>query len=71
MPEARVEELIISAAGTMTIEVVTDCFCTELLLSVTVAVKLNVPAALGVPVIVPDDARLRPVGSAPPVIDQL
>ncbi len=65
------EELIISAAGEMTIEVETDCFCAGLPLSVTVAVKLNVPFALGVPVIAPEDVRFRPVGRVPPVIDQL
>ena len=35
-------------------------------------VKLNVPVAVGVPVIAPVDAfKLRPVGSEPPDIDQV
>src|SRR5205085_12392277 len=33
----------------------------------TVTVKLNAPAAVGVPLIVPDDDSVRPAGSAPPV----
>jgi hypothetical protein len=41
-------------------------------LSVTCAVKLNVPPDVGVPVIAPVDAfKFKPPGSAPLVIDQL
>jgi hypothetical protein len=40
--------------------------------SVTVTVKLELPAAVGVPVIAPDEAfRLSPAGSAPEVSDQV
>jgi hypothetical protein len=56
----------------MTIERATDLVCAGLSASVTVAVRLNVPLAVGVPetapVVVP---RLSPAGRAPEVIDQL
>ncbi len=40
--------------------------------SVTLAVKVNVPAAEGVPVMAPVEAlRLRPPGSAPVLTDQV
>ena len=43
-----------------------------LALSVTVTVKLNVPAVVGVPSITPVTAsRVRPVGSAPTVMLQV
>lgn len=41
-------------------------------LSVTVAVKLKVPAAVGVPAMIPvDEFKLRPLGSVPLLIDHL
>jgi hypothetical protein len=42
-----------------------------LLLSVTIAVKLEVPLTVGIPEINPEDARARPVGRFPEAIDQL
>jgi hypothetical protein len=39
--------------------------------SVTVAVKLDVPLAVGVPEIAPLADRLRPAGRLPEVIDQV
>ena len=45
-------------------------FCAGLLESLTCAVKLKVPAALGVPVIAPLFAfRFKPAGRAPATID--
>jgi hypothetical protein len=41
------------------------------LVSVTVTVKFEVAAVVGVPAIVPDELRFRPAGSAPPVRLQL
>jgi len=39
---------------------------------VALAVKLNVPVTVGVPVIAPVDAfKLKPAGSFPPLIDQV
>jgi hypothetical protein len=41
-------------------------------LSVTVAVKVEVPIAVDVPEIIPvDGVRLKPAGSLPDVIDQV
>jgi hypothetical protein len=42
-----------------------------LLLSTTVAVKLNVPLALGVPDIKPVVPKERPAGNAPLLTDQV
>ncbi len=38
---------------------------------VTVALKLNVPAVVGVPVIAPDVARVKPGGRMPPLATQV
>jgi hypothetical protein len=55
-----------------TIEVVTDFVCAGLPESVTVAVKLDVPVAVGVPEITPVVAdRVRPAGRLPEVTDQV
>ncbi len=40
-------------------------------LSVTAAVKIDVPAAVGVPEITPVVARVSPAGSVPVLIDQV
>jgi hypothetical protein len=42
-----------------------------LLLSVTNAVKLEDPLAVGMPDIVPEGARVNPAGSLPEVIDHV
>lgn len=56
----------------MTIEVATDFVWTGVPLSLTVAVKLDVPLAVGVPEMIPVVAsRLRPAGRLPAVIDQM
>jgi hypothetical protein len=50
--------------------VVADATCAGLLLSVTVAVKVEVPLDAGVPVITPvEGASASPAGSLPAVID--
>ena len=72
VPESRVEEVIVRETGATTIEVVADFFCTGLPLSVTVAVKLDIPVAVGVPEIAPVVAdRVRPAGRLPEVTDQV
>jgi hypothetical protein len=51
---------------------VTDLVCTGLDESTTLNVRLAVPAVVGVPEIMPvADARLRPTGSVPFVMDQV
>jgi len=39
--------------------------------SVTLAVKLKVPVAVGVPEIIPEEPRVRPVGRVPEERDQV
>jgi hypothetical protein len=49
----------------------TDLVCTGLLLSLTFAVKVNVPLAVGVPEITPLPAdSVNPAGRLPELIDQ-
>jgi hypothetical protein len=56
----------------MTMEVLAALVWSGLLLSLTVAVKVVVPAAEGVPEIIPVvAARVRPAGSLPEVIDHV
>jgi hypothetical protein len=66
--------LITRGVAEAVIEIESVCvadFCGELE-SVTLTVKLDWPAAVGVPEIIPPLAlRVRPVGSAPEMIDQL
>ena len=46
--------------------VIVNVCCCELVLSLTCTVNENIPAAVGVPLIVPDEAlRVRPDGSLP------
>jgi hypothetical protein len=74
VPEGTDEEVIVRVAGeaaATTIEAATDFVWAGLPLSVTVAVKLDVPLAVGVPEIAPLTDRLRPAGRLPEVIDQL
>lgn len=40
-------------------------------LSVTLTVKFAFPAAVGVPLITPDEAKVKPAGKLPPEIVQL
>ena len=69
------EAEIVNAEGAeaaTTIERATDLVCAGLLLSVTVTVKLDVPLAVGVPEIKPDEGEmLSPAGRLPAVTDQL
>ena len=60
----------VTAAATA-IERLTDFVNAGAPLSVTVAVKLVVPLAVGVPEIAPAGERVRPVGRFPLVIDHV
>jgi len=58
--------------GAMTSDRVIDLLCSGLDESVTMKVKLVVLLAVGLPEMIPvDAARLSPLGSVPPVRDQL
>ena len=60
------------AAAATTIEVATDFVWTGVPLSLTVAVKLDVPLMVGVPEMMPVvAARVSPAGRLPAVIDQV
>lgn len=64
--------VITSAGGAITSETEVDALCVGLEESATVAVKLKVPLAAGVPEIRPVlAARLRPAGRLPEVIDHV
>jgi hypothetical protein len=66
------EATIASGVGATTTDVAADADCTGLLLSITLAVKAEVPDWVGTPEIVPvDDVRVSPAGSLPAVIDQV
>ena len=72
MPAARAEEVIVRTAGATVMEVATDFVWTGFPLSLTDAVKLKVPPAVGVPEMTPVvGARVSPVGRLPEVIDQV
>jgi hypothetical protein len=65
-------QVLLGPAVKTAIEVATDCVCTGLPLSVTVAVKLDTPVTDGVPEIVPVvAARVNPAGRLPDVIDHV
>jgi hypothetical protein len=60
------------AAAAITIEVATDFDWTGVPLSLTVAVKFEVPLVEGVPEMIPVvAARVSPAGRLPEVIDQV
>jgi ABC-type thiamin/hydroxymethylpyrimidine transport system permease subunit len=72
VPEANVDEVIVSCVAPMVIDVAADLVCAGLLLSLTVTVKLDVPFAVGVPEIAPlPAARVSPAGRLPEVTDQV
>lgn len=74
VPDGSVEEVIVrgAAAGAMAIDSVTDLVCAGLSESVTEAVKLAVPLAVGVPEIKPVFVfRLSPAGILPEAMDQV
>jgi hypothetical protein len=58
--------VIVKVAGATTSDRVTDFVCAGFSASATVAVRLAVPAAVGVPEIIPlDAARVSPAGRLP------
>jgi hypothetical protein len=71
VPEGKLEVVIERAGTTTTNDRETDLVRAGFPESVTVAVKVVVPVAVGVPVIKPVlAARLSPAGRLPVVIDQ-
>jgi hypothetical protein len=65
-------ELVMIDSGTTIVRMKTFCeFCGLALLSVTRIVKLNDPAAVGVPLNVPPDERLNPPGNEPELNDHV
>ena len=78
LPEASDAVVMVRAVGVLledgptTTEVVAEVTCAGLLLSVTVAVKVEVPPVVGVPAIAPvAELRVNPAGRWPEVIAQL
>jgi hypothetical protein len=75
VPEGKPDVVIARAdddAAAMAIERLTDLVCAGFPASVTVAVKLDVPLAVGVPEIRPVlEDRLSPAGRLPDVTDQV
>jgi hypothetical protein len=72
VPPDKLVVVIARAAVATTIERLTDFVCAGFPASVTVAVKLDVPVAVGVPEIRPViEARLSPAGRLPDVMDQV
>jgi hypothetical protein len=70
-PLGKPDVVIARAAADTAMERLTDLTCAGLPASATLAVKLNVPAAVGVPEIRPVlEARESPAGRAPEEIDQ-
>ncbi len=74
-PSGRMYQVVpgpVGVAAATAIEVAVDLAWVGSPLSVTVAVKLEVPTAVGKPEIVPVvAARVRPAGSLPELIDQV
>jgi hypothetical protein len=72
LPDASVS-FIVNVGGAVEVTAIesgTDCVCAGLPASVTVAVKLEVPVAVGVPEITPvADVSVRPAGRLPAVMD--
>jgi len=70
--DGSAEVVMARVAEAMVMEVATDFVWTGLPLSLTDAVKLKVPPAVGVPEITPVvGARVSPAGRLPEVIDQV
>lgn len=72
VPDASVVPTVnaVGVGAATTIDSLTDCVCAGLPASVTVAVKLLVPVAVGVPEISPVvEDRLSPAGRLPAEID--
>ena len=74
-PSGRTYHVVPGPVGTAvatTIELVADAVWTGVPLSATVAVKLNVPFAVGVPDMIPVAvAKVSPAGRAPAVTDHV
>ncbi len=71
MTEGRAGTDAVRGVGETTMDAVRAADCTGLLLSVTVAVKLEVPLAVGIPEINPEGDKVSPEGRLPAVMDQL
>jgi hypothetical protein len=72
VPDGREVVVTESGAEETVIDNLAEAVLAGLLESVTVIVKLEVPEAVGLPVIAPDEAlRLSPAGSEPPVSAQV
>jgi hypothetical protein len=69
VPATSTDEVIVSGPGETAIEVESDFVCDGLPLSLTDAVKLKVPLAVGVPEIAPATESVNPAGRLPEVID--
>ena len=70
MPDGR--EVVVTESGiNIVIDRLAEAVLAGLLESVTVTVKLEVPEAVGVPVMAPVVLRLSPAGSEPDVSDQV
>lgn len=64
--------LIVRVAGVTGREIATEAVCIGFAASVAFAVKLKLPATVGVPEIMPvDEARVSPAGRLPEAIDQV
>lgn len=66
-PDARLVVVMLNCVEEIVSVYDVDLLCAGLPLSVTVAVKVKVPAAVGVPEIRPEDASVWPVGRLPDV----
>ena len=68
VPEARLVVVMLSCVEAIVIVNAADLLCAGLPLSVTVVVKLKVPADVGLPEIVPACDNVRPAGRLPVAI---
>ncbi len=71
VPADKVEEVMVRTPDPIVIERLADFDCAGLPESVTVAVKLELPAVVGVPETVPFGARESPAGRLPEETVQL
>lgn len=71
MPPIRLEVVIVSCVGAITIEKFADLLCAGLPASVTLAEKVNVPADVAVPAIIPVDVNVSPPGKLPAAMLQM
>ena len=71
MPAGRESVVIDGGTGAAPIVMLNALEDDRLAASVTLAVKANPPAVVGVPEIAPALDKPKPVGKAPPAIDQV